>query len=95
MDEFGTEKNAIAQCKALNINYEQKRPKLSERANLLFYAFSVLNRRRIDTQPLQKADIIDEIKELSYPDKSLEVIESLDSYWLAGQAKKLKRKMGG
>jgi len=53
-----------------------------------------LNRRRIDTRPLQKSDIIDEIEHIKYQDKALEVIETLDSHWLSEQAKKMKRKMG-
>lgn len=60
---------------------------------LLFNAFSCLNRRRIDHNPLQKRDIIDEVAYLKYSDKSLYVIESLDSHWLSEEAKKIKRRM--
>lgn len=35
---------------------------------------------------------MDEIKYLDYPDKSLHVIESIDSYWLERQAKKIKQR---
>ena len=43
-------------------------------------------------RPLQKSDIIDEINHLDYLDKSLYVIESIDSYWLEQQAKKIKQR---
>lgn len=80
------------QCKALGYDYEKKRPKLEGRIGELFDIFRVLNRRRIEYNPLQKAEIMDEIQHLDYPDKSLYVIESIDSYWLEQQAKKIKQR---
>lgn len=60
----------------------------------LYRAFCALNRRRIEHHPLQKRDIIEETEFLSYQDKSLYVIESLDSFWLAEEAKRIKRMAG-
>lgn len=84
---------AYRQCKALGIDYEKERPKLNDRQRELFNCFSALNRRRIEHNPLQKADILEEVDHLDYSDKSLFVIESIDSHWLAEQAKKIKRRM--
>jgi len=68
------------------------RPKLKHKARELFFCFSKLNRRRIEHRPLQKADIIDEIKHLPNIDKSLEVIESVDAEWLRLESEKIKRR---
>ena len=54
--------------------------------------FSILNRRRIDHRPLQEEHISKEIDHLDYPDKSLHVIESIDSHWLEKQAIKIKQR---
>lgn len=80
------------QCKALNIDYEKERPKLEGRIAELFNIFGLLNRRRIEHRPLQKSDIMDEINHLDYLDKCLYIIESIDSYWLEQQAKKIKQR---
>jgi len=58
----------------------------------LYRAFERLNRRRIEYNPLQKRDIIDEIKYLKYQDKALEVIELVDSFWLEAEFKKMRSK---
>lgn len=54
--------------------------------------FNRLNRRRIEHQPLQKADIIDEVSGIWFDDKSLEIIEIVDSEWLRLESEKIKRR---
>lgn len=76
------------------MDYEADRPKFKARSLFLWQAFSRLNRRRVEYRPLQKSDILQEVKLLPYPDLSLFVIEKTDNEWLEIQREKIKRKTG-
>jgi hypothetical protein len=74
----------------MGMDYNSTIPNLSERAKELFYFFSLLNRRRIEHRPLQKNDILDELGGCQYQDKCLNIIETIDSYWLSKEADRIK-----